>query len=286
MKTKILILLAAVVLLAACKGKSSNSAADSAMAADSAIIALNKASKLVKTADISFKVKDVLKTGDTIAALTDRYNGMVMHHQTQSSIKGSDNVHLTNDSVMLVSSYNTTADMTIKIPSEKLEAFINKVSHLGIYVNSSKMDIEDRSLDYLSAKLKAENREELVAQQKMGKIVVKHPEEILSVKDDLVDKKISNIKTDEDAVYSTITLNFYQNGAINKETIANDDPSAYNIPFMQRMSLAFANGWAIFVDLLVGVANLWMFILSGIAIWRVFVYYRKRTHPVSKPTAN
>jgi Domain of unknown function (DUF4349) len=282
MKTKILILLAAVALLAACKGKSSKSQADSAMAAD---VALAK-TKLVKTADVNFKVKNVLKTGEAIATLTDQYKGMVMHHQMQSAVKGSENVHLTNDSIMLVSSYNTTADMTIKIPSEKLEEFLNKVSHMGIYVNSSKMDIEDRSLDYLSSKLKAENREELVDQQKSGKITLKHPGEILSVKDDIVDKQINNLKTDEDVTYSTITLSFYQSNTISKETIANDDPSAYNIPLFQRLALAFENGWAIFVDMIVGLVNLWMFILAGLAIWRIVVYYRKRIHPVSKPVAN
>jgi len=280
MKTKFLILLVVVALLAACKGKSSTSQADS----EKADYVSYKA-KLVKTAGMSFKVKNVLKTGEAIAALTDQYKGMVMHHQTQSSLKGSENVHLGNDSIMLVSAYNTTADMTVKIPSEQLEKFVNQVSHMGIYVNSSNMDIEDRSLDYLSSKLKAENREELVTQQKSGKITLKHPNEILSVKDDIVDKQISNLKTDEDVTYSTITLSFYQSDTISKETIANDDPSAYNIPLFQRLALAFENGWAIFVDMVVGLVNLWMFILAGLAIWRIVVYYRKRMPLPNKPAA-
>lgn len=278
MKSRILIVMAAAFgLLAACKGKSSSASADSA----GSDYEMKK--QLVKTADVNFKVKDVIKTGEAIAALTDQCKGMVTHHQTQSSLKGSENVHLTNDSVMLVSSYNTTADMTIKIPSEQLEKFMNQVSHMGIYVNSSKMDIEDKSWDYLSTKLKAENREELVAQQKTGKVTLKHPDEILSVKDDIVDKRISNIKTDEDAVYSTITLNFYQSDTISKDIVANDDPSAYNIPFFQRLTLAFENGWAIFVDVLIGLTNIWMFILAGLVTWRLFAYYRKKIRPVNKP---
>jgi uncharacterized lipoprotein YajG len=281
MKTKILIMvIAAFALLAACKGRSSKAAADSLKTE------FEQKKELVKTADVSFKVKDVLKTGEAIAALTDQYKGMVMHHQTQSSVKGSENVHLTNDSIMLVSAYNTTADMAVKIPSEQLEKFINQVSHMGIYVNSSKMDIEDRSLDYLSSKLKAENREELVAQQKSGKVTLKHPSEILSVKDDIVDKQINNLKTDEDVMYSTVTLNFYQSDTISKETIANNNPSAYNIPLFQRLALAFENGWAIFVDMVVGLVNLWMFILAGLAIRRIVVYYRKKMPVPHKPTAN
>lgn len=277
MKTKILILLATVAFFAACKGRSSSAAADSAKTS----YMVKK--ELVKTADVNFEVRNVIKTGEAIAALTQQYDGMVMHHQMQSTVKGSENVHLSNDSIMLVSTYNTTADMTIKIPSEQLEKFVNQVSNLGIYVNSSKMDIEDRSLDYLSSKLKAENREELVTQQKSGKVTVKHSSEILSVKDDIVDKQINNLKTDEDVTYSTITLNFYQSDTISKETVANSDPSAYNIPTSQRLGLAFANGWAIFMDVAVAIANLWMFILAGLIAWRGFIYYRKRLRLINTP---
>jgi hypothetical protein len=279
MKTKmLLILLVAVALLAACKGKSSSSAADSAVGSDQKI-------KLVKTADVSFKVKNVRQTGEAIVSLTDKFGGMVMHHQMQSSIKQSENVHLSNDSLMLVSAFNTTADMTIKIPSEKLEDFINQVDRMGIYINSSTMDIEDKSLDYLSTKLKEGNREELVNQQKSGKVTLKHPDEILAVKDDIVDKKINNLRTDEAVAYSTIKLNFYQSDTILKENIANDDPSAYNIPLLQRLGLAFANGWAIFMDLLVGLINLWVFILAAIAIWMGYRFYRKRSHLINPPVA-
>ncbi|HTD98745.1 MAG TPA: DUF4349 domain-containing protein [Mucilaginibacter sp.] len=281
MKTKFLpILLVAVALLAACKGKSYKSSADSAKVADS----VTMANKLVKTADISFKVKDVKQTGEAISALTDKFDGMVMHHQMQSSINKVENIHLSNDSMMLISAFNTTAEMTVKIPSDKLENFVNQVNRMGIYISSSKMDIEDRSLDYLSSKLKADNRKELVKEQKSGKITLKHPDEILTVKDDMVDKQISNLKTDEQVMYSTINLNFYQNDTILKEVMANSDPSAYNIPMFQRLGLALGNGWAIFMDMLVGMLNLWVFILAAIGVWMGYRYYKNRVRITNQPT--
>src|ERR1700743_745920 len=223
MKRKVLIImLAAIVLLAACKGKTYEAAADSAMASNGIL----EKTKLVKTVDVSFKVKNVRQTGEAIAALTNEYNGIVMHHQLQSSVAQTERVHLNNDSLMLVSAFNTIADMTVKTPSEKLEDFINQVDHMGIYITASKMDIEDRTLDYVATKLKANNRREFVDQQKTGKVVVKHAEDVLNVKDDIVDKQIANLRTDADVRYSTIKLNFYQSDTILKEIVANDDPSA------------------------------------------------------------
>jgi hypothetical protein len=274
MKTRILlIMLSAIALLAACKGKNYSSSADSAMVGTDA--ELNK-SKLVKTADVSFKVKNVRQTGEAIANLTTQYNGMVMHHQMQSTVKQSDNVHLSNDSLLLISAFTTTADMTVKVPSEKLEDFINQVDHMGIYINASMMDVEDRSFNYLSTKLKAENRKEFVNDQKAGKIIIKHPDEVLGIKDDIVDKKINNLKTDEEVSYSMIKLSFYQSDTILKEVVANDNPAAYNLPVLPRIALAFASGCGIFMDLLVGLINLWVFIFAGLAIWACYRYYKRK----------
>jgi len=294
MKTKILLILPlAIALLAACKGKSSKdyevvnnekrNAADFTTAeADSTKVE----SKLVKTALINFKVKDARQVGENIATLTSQFGGLVMHHQVQSSASSTRDVHISNDSIMRIAAFNTMGEMTVRIPSDKLEDFMTKVSKMGIYVNISRMDIDDRSLDYLSEQLKLKDRQELISQQKSGRIKIKNPTDVLLLKDDMVDQKISNLRTDQAVKFSVISLSFYQSDTISKETIANDDPSAYNIPLFQRLALAFENGWAIFVDMAVALVNLWMFILAGLAIWRIVVYYRKRMPLQNKPAAN
>ena len=185
---------------------------------------------------------------------------------------------------MLVSAFNTTANMTVKIPSDKLEDFVNQVNHMGIYINSSKMDVDDRTFDYLSAELKENNRNEFVnQQQKAEKITSKRAEELLKVKDDIVDKQVTNLKTDYDVKYSTVTLNFYQSDTILKEIVANDDPSAYDIPLSKRMGLAFATGWAAFMDVLVVLINFWVFVPIGLCVWLGYRYYRKRMRLADRP---
>ena len=282
MKTRVLlVVVAAIALFAACKGKGYSSSTDSAKVdADSM---LNKP-KLVKTVDINFKVKNVRQAGDAIAVLVDKFDGLVTHHQMQSTTERSERIHLNNDSLMLVSAFNTTANMTVKIPSDKLEDFVNQVNHMGIYINSSKMDVDDRTFDYLSAELKENNRNEFVnQQQKAEKITSKRAEELLKVKDDIVDKQVTNLKTDYDVKYSTVTLSFYQSDTILKEIVANDDPSAYDIPLSKRMGLAFATGWAAFMDVLVVLINFWVFVPIGLCVWLGYRYYRKRMRLADRP---
>jgi len=284
MKTNILMsMLTGMLLLYACKSKSSyepinNSNSDTSLVkmADTSVAV----SKLVKTAEIRFKVKNVQQTSESISALTVKYNGMVMHHEMISTAEQTHDVRLNNDSVMRISAFNTNADMAVKIPVEKVDAFLDTVSQMGIYVNERKMDIEDKSLDYLSAKLKFNSRQELVAQQKKGKVVIKDPGAVLNLKDDLVDEQINNKRIDDEVKYSVVSLNFYQSNTINKEIVANDDPSTYNLPFFNQLGMAIQNGWFLFSELIIGLVNLWAIILCGVAIWLTIRFLKKKIRPV------
>jgi len=284
MKTSNLIaLLCVAVTVCSCKNKN---AADykalNAASSDTALVAADTTRlsqpKLIKTADIRFKVKNVQQTGENISALTTQYNGMVMHHNMTSSEQQTSDVRISNDSVMRVSSFNTTADMTVKIPSEKIELFLNTVSHMGIYVNERKMDIEDKSLDYLASQLKLNSRKELVTQQKTGRVVFKDPNSVLDLKDGLVDEQINNKMIDDQVKYSVISLSFYQSNTISKEIVANDDTSDYNLPFLARAGMALANGWNMFKELIIAALNIWVLLVLGIGAWvlvRVRVYRKK-----------
>ena len=279
MKKRILIpLLAGLALLWACKGKTGSELVNNSRSADSAKIesADTLQTKLIKTAGINFKVKNVQQTAELISALTTGLNGMVMHHQMTSTAERSLDVRISDDSVMRVTSFNTIAEMIVKIPQAKLEDFMNRVARMGIYVNNRRMDITDKSLDYLSSQLKLKNRTELVSQQKSGRIVIKKPEDVLQLKDDMVDQQIGNLGINNAVKNSVVTLSFYQSNTINKEAIANDDPSAYNLPFIKRMGMAIETGWEVFVDVIIALTNLWVFILAAIGAWTLIRYYRNK----------
>lgn len=277
-KRNLIPLLAGLALLWACKGKTGSELVNNSSRADTIKMDSATASqpKLIKTAGINFKVKNVQQTAERVTALTTSCNGMVIHHQMTSTAQRSLDVRISDDSVIRVTSFNTIAEMTVKIPQAKLEDFMDQVARMGIYVNNRTMDITDKSLDYLSSQLKLKNRAELVSQQKTGKIIIKKPEDVLQLKDDMVDQQISNLGINNAVKNSVVTLSFYQSNTINKEIIANDDPSAYDLPFFKRIGRAIENGWEVFVDVIVGITNLWVFILAGIGAWLMIRYYRNK----------
>ncbi|GAB3919777.1 DUF4349 domain-containing protein [Mucilaginibacter myungsuensis] len=283
MKTRVVVaLLAGTALFAACSGagnyevnNASASTADSidAVAADSISIPENK---LVRTAELRFKVKDVVKSGKDISALTAGYGGMVTHHQMNSDTEGTKDTRLSNDSVMRVTSLSISADMMVKVPSAKLEEYMDKVSAMGVYVSLRRMDIEDKTLDYLSNKLKLSSRKELLDKQKKGKVTIKRPEAVLMLTDDMIDHQIENQRVNDAVKYSVVSLDLYQSNIINKEVIANDDPSAYGLPFSSRFGLAINNGWSVFKEVIIVATNLWVLVVTGLAIWLIIRYARRK----------
>ncbi len=280
MKTKFLTpLIAGLGLLCACKGRGSSSLADSAsIATNTSDYSLRKSAqkndtaeniaKLVKTADIHFKVKDVKQTGERIATLTAACGGMVVHHVMGSTSDNSLDIKISNDSTLRVTSYNTTAEMTLKIPPAKMEEFINQVARMGIYINNLRMDINDKTLDFVSTKLKIKNRNELMDREKKEKST----DEVLNLKDHMADQLISNRAIDDSVKNSTITLSFYQSNVVNREIIANDNLSAYNQSLSKRLGMAIENGWEVFEDIFVALANFWILLPISIAVWLIIRY--------------
>lgn len=172
--------------------------------------------------------------------------------------------------------------MKVKVPSVRLDEYLDSVTKLGVYVTTRSMDIEDKSLDYLSAKMKLNSRKDMVDQQKKGKIVIKDPSAVLNLRDDLVDEQIYNQKIDDAVKYSVVNLSFYQSNTIFKEIIANDDPSSYNLPFFKRVGLALSDGWNLFKEILISLVNAWALILSCIVLWQVILFYKRKRNTALK----
>jgi hypothetical protein len=279
----LIVLLAVLCLLGACKNSSNgnydNESAKELTNSTDTALAVTEGAKLVKTAEMRFKVKDVQKSSEIITQLTRNYKGIVTHHQMEATPVNDRDITLSNDSVKRISAFSTTAAITVKIPSDSLEQFMNKVSQMGIYVNMRRMDIEDKTLDYLSAKLKSDNKGQIASKQDKWKPNLKEAEAMLRLKDDKVDEDISNRRINEAVSYSVVDMELYQSNTVTQEVIANDDISIYQISFISRIWMALANGWQIFASFIVGLVNLWVFILAGFIAWILYRIYKRKSVP-------
>lgn len=235
--------------------------------------------KVIKTADMRFRVKDVQDTKERLSQVIKAEGGNIAEFSIESNIQHTEKVKYSADSLLELTSYRTTGLVVAKVPSEKLDEFTNKVARMAVFVDFQSMKLDDQSLSYLSNKLKNQNRVEAVAQlNKHANKKSNNVETSLSVKDDYVDKKIENLSIDSRVRYSNITLNFYQDNTVKSTIVGNDDLYDYRPAFLRRFVLNIQNGWMIFKEFILILTNLWMLILLLVAGYFTFRYYkRKRT---------
>ncbi len=268
MKAKLLVMLAGIAMLGACKGYEEKSIAD--------IDSLMQDTVLVKTADMRLKVKNVTKAAEKVSKLVADSKGMVMHHDMQSEVLNTREIALSDDSIKRLTVMNVNADMTVRVPSEKVEIFMDSVNHLSVNVDHRTLHIEDLTFEHAAGILKAENREENVQLRKKIKPSHAGADSILAVADNMVDRKVETYKMEADATMSTIKLNIYANNVVQAEVVANEDLNAYSLPLLKRVGMAFSNGWFYFTQLIVALLNIWPFILSASAVGFAIVWYKKR----------
>lgn len=236
--------------------------------------------KIIKTADMRFRVKEVQQTKEKLSDLIKAEGGTLAGFSIQSNVERFEKVGYSADSLLELTSYRVEGMIEAKVPSEKLDAFTNKVAGMAVFVDHQSMKIDDQSISYLSNKLKNQNRVEAVAQlNKHANKKSNNVETALNLKDDYIDKKIENLSIDSRVKYSDITLNFYQDNTVKKLVVGNDNLADYRPGFFRRLGLNIQNGWVIFKEFILIIANLWMLVVLVLAGYFAFRYYRKKRKP-------
>lgn len=230
--------------------------------------------KIIKTADMRFRVKDVQDAKEKLSSVVKSQGGTVAEFAINSYIHETTKVRYSIDSLKEITSYKKEGLLVAKIPSEKLDEFTNSVAKMALFVDNQAMKMDDQSIAYLSNKLKAKNRTEAINTiNQTAKRKGNNVETSLYIKDDFIDKKIENMNIDQRVKYSTITLNFYQDNTVKTLIVGNDNLSDYKPGFFKRLGLNMMDGWKYFKELILAVSHLWMFFVIGFVVFFGIRYY-------------
>ncbi|MEJ2882747.1 DUF4349 domain-containing protein [Pedobacter sp. GR22-6] len=238
--------------------------------------------KIIKTADMRFRVKDVQQTKEKLSSSIKADGGTLAEFSIQSNIQQTEKVRYSADSLLELTSYRTEGYITAKVPSDRLDEFTNKVAKLAVFVDQQSLKLDDQGIAYLANQLKNRNRVEAVEQlNKHANKKSNNVETALVLKDDYVDKKVENLLIDSKVKYSTITLNFYQDNTVKRMVVENDRLSDFRPAFFTRLWLSIQTGWTIFVELILILVNLWvLFVLAAAAY---FIYRQYKNKPKALP---
>ncbi|MEO5996505.1 MAG: DUF4349 domain-containing protein [Chitinophagaceae bacterium] len=230
--------------------------------------------KLIKTASILLKVKDANQSTLAVFQLTQQLGGLISHQTLESNEGQTQELKISDDSILAISSYTPSAEITIRVPAQNLEELMRGLAGLGYFTSSSKMDLTDKSLDYLATHLKQQNRTKALTL-----VNKKNPKDsararLIITNDEIIEQEIAKRQINADVSYSTIQLRLHQNTLVKKEVIANYFITDYRLGFGKSVVNALSEGWEYFLGFIIILTHLWMFIIVAIIILIIFRYYR------------
>jgi hypothetical protein len=256
-----------------------------AVSSSAAVEKKDSKQKFIRTADIKFKVKNVVRSTYAIENATRKFGGFVTYTNLQSTIQNQIKTKISQDSTLETTKYTVENNITIRVPNTQLDTVIKSIAKQIDFLDFRVIKADDVSLKLLSNQLSqkrsanTEKRVEKAIDEKGKKI-----NDIMEAENTLANQKeandnriIDNLSLQDQINFSTITLQLYQNETIRQETIASEKDSAAYKPNLGIQILdALKSGWYILQAILIFFINLWPFILISIGGYLLYKKYLKK----------
>ena len=262
-----------------------NDTTTAAYISSSAAMETNKDSdrKFIRTADLKFKVKNVIKATYTIEDITVQQGGFVTFTSLNSQVDNVVNTPISEDSILETTYFSVINTITIRVPNTRLDTTLKLISQHIDYLDYRIIKADDIALQLLSNNLTqkrvARSEQRIInAIDNRGKKLKETTtaEELLINKQEQADNaKISNLSLTDQVNFSTISLYLYQRQTIRRELIANNiNIDAYEPGFGKKMLEALKKGWNILETLFLFLCSMWSLIIVGIIAYLLYKKYK------------
>ena len=276
---KTILVIALSIALFSCTPKRAEEASEAdstaVMVSSSAAVENKKDSthQFIRTAELKFKVKSVIKSTYDIEDITARIGGFVTYTNLTSGSDLEEKKDISGDSSVIITHFTVTNSIIIRVPNAKLDTTLKLISKNIVFLDYRIIKADDVALQLLSNNLTIRRSDQNEARLKnaidnRGKKLneTTSAEELLLNKQELADNaRIANLSLKDQINFSTINLTIYQNQGVNYEKIAREKNSKlYEPSFGYRILDSLSFGWSIFEAIIVFLLNLWGLLLLGV----------------------
>ena len=245
--------------------------------------------KMIRTADIKFKVKDVIKATYNIENIAVKHSGFVENSNLTSQINSIKETEIKEDSTLVTTYYSVLNTLILRVPNTKLDTALKEIAQFVDFMDYRVIDAKDVTLDLLSKKLeqsrlaKYDHRMKNAIDSKGKRLndLTEAENNLLYKQEQADEAKLANLQILDKIKFSTITLSLYQNQSIKYETIVKEKIiKPYSTPFGIRFVDALKLGWSIIVEIFLFLINIWSIILVALLVFFGMKYYRKKRNPI------
>jgi hypothetical protein len=243
------------------------------------------ARRMIRTAELKFKVKDVIKSTYSIEDIIVSNGGFVENSRLASRINRRREITTKVDSTMIITYYTVINELVLRVPNIELDKTLKEIAHLVDFLDYRNISARDVTLNLLSKRLE-QNRlarydsRMTAAVDNQGRQI----RDISNAEDNILRRQIqadeamlANMRTLDMINFSTIKISLYQNQSIKYETIAIEKKiKTYSAPFGVLFVDALKFGWSIAIEIFLFLINIWTIIALFVLIFFGIKYYKSR----------
>jgi hypothetical protein len=258
--------------------KAIEEAKDEAPAAGNASIAkdinLNtsapKDKKLIKTAEVKFKVNNVQKVTESIEDIAAHYNGYVTYSHLSNSCENYGRSRISRDSIVNSRQIVVESEIILRIPNEQLDSLVRELNKYVVFLDYRTIQLNDVTFKYAANEKRNQTLKQYQKRQNIHidtkgnklKETTTAEETVLDSRLQSDDLDIQKQELEDQLKYCTLTIYIYQKSVIVKETIANFEYISNEKPnIFKRILNAIVLGWRILEEIIVFLVQIWGIIL-------------------------
>jgi len=212
--------------------------------------------KLIKEGEIEFETTDAKQTREKIANIVSDCQGYISKDRTSSY------------------TYKMEYNISIRVPAAKFDLLLNTISESAEKLDKKNIRVLDVTEEFIDIESRVKTKKELEERYKELLKKANKVEEILSI-----EREIGSLRTEIESIegrfkylqdrvsYSTLSVSFY-------EKI--DEKTNTSFGFVSKFTSAIKDGWNIVLWCIIGLTNLWAFLLLGMLVVFGIKYLRKR----------
>lgn len=242
----------------------------------------DSARKFIRTANLKFKVKNVLKSTYNIEDITIKHGGFVNYTNLTSTIDNVVTTTISADSSLETTYYTVTNTLIVRVPNTKLDTTLKDISKNIDYLDYRIIKADDVVLQLLTNNLtqkraaKIEQRLTNAIDNRGKKLTeTTNAEELLATKQEDADNaKVSNFSLKDQINFSTISLEIYERQTTKRDVLCNfKNTDAYEPSLGSKIIQAIKAGWSILENIVVFLFEIWGLILIAVVLLLAYRAY-------------
>ena len=238
--------------------------------------------KFIRTADVKFKVKNVMSASEQIEDMAAKYGGFITFSNLENSQENSVYTKISRDSILVTRLVVVQNSMVLRVPNEKLDSLVRQFNKLITYLDFRIIKMDDVTLQFVANKMKSQ-RLNAYTKRQAGHVDNRGKKlgESTLAEDKILDRQLQadevNIQTmslEDQVSYCTINLSIYQEPIVIKSVNPNFEYVASSKPnIFSRIGDAIIQGWWILEEIIVSLVKIWgvLLVVGGIIMLLLYL---------------